>query len=147
MKTEPSYSFQLISEPHSAAGGCCPSVSTELAQYCFNFNWKLNSTANVALRDEIQGVLYCQNVTLFHITRVPVTVFMSIKKSTALFAAKFKKQILQSSVCDHQHPSRNTKILHVQRPSFLSDLNKTLIFCIYFLIILKYQISWKSIQR
>ena len=51
----------------------------------------MNSTANVALRDETRGVLYCQNVTLFHGTRVPVTVFMSIKKSTALSAATFKK--------------------------------------------------------
>jgi len=51
----------------------------------------MNGIANAALRDETQGVLYCQNVTLFHGTCVPVIVFMSIKKSTALSAATFTK--------------------------------------------------------
>ena len=37
------------------------------------------------------GVIYCQNVTLFHGTRVPVIVFMSIKKSTALSVVTFRK--------------------------------------------------------
>ena len=94
------------------------------------------------------GVPYCQNVTLFHGTRVPVIVFMSTRKARLCLQRHLRNsQILRSSVCDHQNPSRNTKILHVQCPSFLPDLNKTWIFCTYFLKIFKYKISLKSIQR
>ena len=54
-----------------------------------------DETANGALPDSThrlhQGVLHRQNFTLFHGTRVPVTVNMSINRSTAMPAAVFTK--------------------------------------------------------